>query len=79
MLIEIKQPTKYTDSLIFNKETGLELFISEGKWFVSGAENEAEALAALEAHNPIVTIPTAEEKLFNATGLTVAEFKALGL
>ena len=40
---------------------------------------EAELEAAIAKHVPVVKVLTAAEKLFNATGLTVAEYKALGL
>jgi hypothetical protein len=35
--------------------------------------------AAITKHVPVVKVLTAAEKLFNATGLTVAEYKALVL
>jgi hypothetical protein len=45
------------------------------------AKDEAKVSAIVAAHNGTMTPKelTAEEKLFNATGLTVAEYKALGL
>ena len=50
-------------------------------WLGIDAANEAKSAAIVAAHNGTMTPKelTPEEKLFNATGLTVAEYKALGL
>jgi hypothetical protein len=50
-------------------------------WLDIDAANESKAAAIVAAHNGTMTPkePTAAEKLFNATGLTVEEYKALGL
>ena len=59
---------------IFNSETGetLDREMSADEFAAYQAEQTAAALEAAK-------VPTAAEKLFNATGLTVAEYKALGL
>jgi len=48
--------------------------------FIRGDFTEAEAVAGIKAHIPAEIVPpTPAERLFAATGLTVAEYKALGL
>lgn len=73
-------PNKPTDSRLFEATTGWGLFIENGKMCVNGDCTEAEAKAALDAHNPPApTEPTLEEKL-TSVGLSVADLKsALGL
>jgi hypothetical protein len=50
-------------------------------WLDINAADEDKAAAIVAAHNGNLTPkePTPAEKLFAATGLTVAEYKALGL
>jgi hypothetical protein len=85
MKIQIEQPQKHTDSIIFKQETGFELFVSEGVWFIDGAESEQEALSALENHNPENEAIKAKEAKelaqakLAALGLTADDLKALGL
>ena len=85
MKIQIEQPQKHTDSILFKKETGFDLFVSEDLWFIDGAASAEEALTALENHNPENDVikaqeakATAEAKLA-ALGLTAEDLKALGL
>jgi len=85
MKIQITQPQKHTDSILFKEETGFDLYISEDVWFIDGAESEQEALTALENHNPENEMlklqeakKVAEAKLA-ALGLTADDLKALGL
>ena len=57
-----------------------EVYIREDKLVIGGDLTQAQALAGIKAHVPVAPTPlTAEEKLFAKTGLTVAEYKALGL
>jgi hypothetical protein len=57
-----------------------EVYIREDKLVIGGEVTEAAAKAAIAAHVPAPIVPpTAAEKLYAATGLTVAEYKALGL
>ncbi|CAB4168168.1 hypothetical protein UFOVP874_5 [uncultured Caudovirales phage] len=54
----------------------------EGSLFLDiDAANESKVAAIVAAHNGTMKAKelTPEEKLFNATGLTVAEYKTLGL
>lgn len=47
---------------------------------IVGDLTQAQVKVGLAAHSPAPIIPpTAAEKLLNATGLTVAEYKGLGL
>jgi len=63
------------------EELGAEMvYINEDLLYVVGDLTEAKVKAGIAAHVPAAIIePTAEEKLFAKTGLTVAEYKALGL
>jgi len=71
---------KRIDSLIFEKETGLFLFMRDLDYFVGGAKSQDDAQALVDAHNPPVpTDSTIEEKLASV-GLSIADLKvALGL
>jgi len=79
MKYKVTKTNAFANSDIFNAETGCELFTIDGDFYVSGAESQAQANALMAAHHPILVVLTPAEKLFNATGLTVAEYKALGL
>ena len=80
MELKIEKPTKAINSLIFNKDTGFNLFQLEGDYYLSGEANEKELLDAFAAHNPPAPIePTVSDKLA-IVGLTVTDLKtALGL
>lgn len=57
-----------------------EVYVVGDKLIIGGDLTEAQAKAGVAAHVPAPIVPpTAAEKLFAATGLTVAEYKALGL
>lgn len=77
MKIKINTPTKAVNSQQFLEETGYDLTCVDNEFYLSGEATKAELLAAFDAHT--VKVPTPAEKLFNATGLTVEEYKALGL
>jgi hypothetical protein len=80
MQIKINKPTKYVDSMLFQEESGLSLFIENGAWFINGAENENEALTALENHNPINSALQAtndKAALLAKLGITADEAKLL--
>ena len=81
MEYKVSNQNKPTDSLIFYKQTGLNLFTKDdGFFYISGCESQEQADAAIAAHNPPApTEPTVEEKLASV-GLSVADLKvALGL
>lgn len=80
MEIKIEKPTKYADSMIFLKETGLNYFMRDGEYYLSGEATEKELLDAFAAHNPTPPAePTVTEKLASV-GLSVSDLKAaLGL
>ena len=71
---------KRIDSLIFEKETGLLLFMRDADYFVGGAKSQKDAQALVDAHNPPVPVePTVADKLASV-GLSVSDLKAaLGL
>jgi hypothetical protein len=80
MLIEIQKPNKYIDSILLEKESGFHLYHYEGKTFMHGEGTEEQALAALEAHNPIEPNNLTVQQKLEKAGLTVEELKeALGL
>ena len=79
MKYKVTKINPLANSDIFQTETGLELFTIEGEFYIEGADSQAHADSLMAAHNPIEVVLTPAEKLFNATGLTVAEYKALGL
>lgn len=80
MLIEIENPNKYVDSILLEKESGFHLYHHEGKTFMQGEGTEQEALAALEAHNPIQPSELDISQKLASVGLSVEELKiALGL
>lgn len=62
-------------------ELGCEsVYVADNKLIIGGDLTEAQAKAGIDIHIPALPIPpTPAEKLFAATGLTVAEYKALGL
>jgi hypothetical protein len=76
MQIKIDTPIKHVDSMLFQEESGLSLFIENGAWFIGGTDDEEIALAALANHNPIIpTEPTLNDKLASV-GLSIEELKA---
>ena len=79
-IYEIAKPNKLVNSEIFFQQYGCSLFMEDGKWFVSGAKNQAEAERFIEAHNPPAPKnPTIQEKLASV-GLNLDDLKvALGL
>ena len=80
MQIKINKPTKYVDSMIFQEESGLSLFIENGQWFIGGTDDEKAALAALANHNPIneQTQAAADKAaLLAKLGITADEAKLL--
>ena len=77
---KVNNPNKPTDSTLFKQETGCELFVRDGDWFVFGADSADKAQTLLDAHNPAApTEPTIVEKLASV-GLSIDDLKAaLGL
>lgn len=77
---KIDKPNKPVHSSIFFEETGFNLFTKDNEFYVSGCNSQAEADAAIAAHNPPApTEPTVQEKLASV-GLSVDDLKvALGL
>ena len=73
-------PNKPLNSTVFFEETGFYLQVRNGELYVVGDCTEAQAEAALAAHNPPApTEPTVAEKLASV-GLSVTDLKeALGL
>ena len=49
---KLLNPNKPVNSWIFLQETGLDLHFRNGEFWVSGDCTQAEAEAALAAHNP---------------------------
>lgn len=69
-------PKKALSSEIFKSETGFDLYQREDKLVINGECTEAQAIAALEAHNPPApTKPTVEQKLASV-GLSIDDLKA---
>jgi len=67
---------KRIDSLIFEKETGLSLFMLDEVYYVTGAKSQDEAQALVDAHNPPApTEPTVADKLASV-GLSLEELRA---
>lgn len=57
-----------------------DVYVRDDTLVIVGELTEAQAAAGVAAHIPAPPkVLTPAEKLFNATGLTVAEYKALGL
>ena len=77
---KVTTPKKATDSILFKNETGFDLFVRDGNWFVSGDVTAAQAQSMLDNHNPPApTEPTIEQKLASV-GLSISDLKsALGL
>ena len=73
---KVKTPNKPTNSDIFKKETGCDLFAREDGFYVSGDITAAQAQAFLDAHNPpALTEKTVAEKLASV-GLSIDDLKA---
>ena len=49
---KIATPKKPTNSSIFFKDTGFNLFTRDDSFYVSGCETQKEADDAIAAHNP---------------------------
>ena len=78
---KLQKPNKPLSSELFLQENkGCQLFTIENELFISGFDSQAQAEAALAAHNPPApTEPTVADKLASV-GLSVADLKAaLGL
>jgi len=77
---KIDTPNKPVNSQSFLDETGFNLYTRDDGFYVSGCETQAEADAAIAAHNPPApTEPTVAEKLASV-GLSVDDLKdALGI
>jgi hypothetical protein len=72
-------PNKPLNSMIFEEQTGFNLFIREDKLFISGDLSKEKAQELLDAHDGTVPEPTVADKLARV-GLSVADLKeALGL
>jgi hypothetical protein len=76
MLLEIQKPNKYVDSILLEKESGFHLYQHEEKTFMQGEGTEEEALAALEAHNPIPPAELTVAEKLASVGLSLEELKA---
>ena len=76
----IATPQKPVNSQFFFEQTGCELYMRDGVFYISGCQSQAEADALIEAHNPPAPKePTVEEKLASV-GLSLDDLKsALGL
>ena len=77
--IQIDKPTKYADSLIFNKDTGHSYFVRNDVYYLSGDATKEQLLAAFAAHNPVEPAPLSLSNKLAALGLTTDDLKALGL
>ena len=79
-IFKIQSPNKFTNSQLFRKQTGFALYTKDDDFYVAGCETQAEADAAIAAHNPPApTELTVEEKLASV-GLNLNDLKAaLGL
>ena len=77
---KLPMPNKPLNSSVFFDETGFYLQVRDGELYVVGDCTEAQAEAALAAHNPPApTEATVADKLAGV-GLSVADLKAaLGL
>lgn len=75
MEFKIETPKKPVNSIKFFDETGLTIFIRENEWFIGGDCTEAQAKAALDAHNGTMPEPTIVQKLASV-GLSLEELKA---
>ena len=73
---KIANPNKPTDSLIFEKETGCDLFVRNGEWFVSGDITAEEAESFIEAHNPTPPAPPTVAEKLASVGLLIDDLKA---
>ena len=80
MAYKIAKQNKPLNSKIFFEDTGFLLYVENDELYVSGCASQAEADAAIAAHNPPApTEPTVQEKLASV-GLSVDDLKtALGL
>ena len=78
---KVQTPNKPLSSELFAQENeGCQLFTIENELFISGFDSQAQAEAALAAHNPPApTEPSVADKLASV-GLSVDDLKtALGL
>jgi hypothetical protein len=75
-IYEIAKPNKPVNSQIFFEEFGCSLFVEDDKWYVGGAESQAQADAFIEAHIvPAPQEPTIQDKLASV-GLSLDELRA---
>jgi hypothetical protein len=76
--IQIDKPTKYADSLIFNKDTGYSYFVRNDVYYLSGDATKEQLLAAFAAHNPVQPAPSTDKAaLLAKLGITADEAKLL--
>ena len=76
--IQIDKPTKYADSLIFNKDTGYSYFVRNDVYYLSGDATKEQLLAAFAAHNPVEPVPSTDKAaLLTRLGITADEVKLL--
>ena len=75
---KVEMPNKPLSTELFAKENlGCNLFTIENELFISGFDSQAQAEAALAAHNPPApTQPSVAEKLAKL-GITADELKTL--
>ena len=74
MEIKIEKPTKYADSLLFEKETGFSFFMRDGDYYISGEATEKKLLDAFAAHNPTAPIAlTGKDAVLTKLGITESE------
>lgn len=79
-IYEFATPTQLNGTQLKDELNAELVYVRDNKLVIVGDLSETQAAAGLAAHVPVVPPPpTAAEKLFAATGLTAAEYKALGL
>jgi hypothetical protein len=77
---KVNNPNKPTDSTLFSQETGCELFVRDGEWFVFGAESPDKAQSLLDSHNPPAPKELTIVEKLASVGLSIDDLKAaLGL
>jgi hypothetical protein len=77
---KVKSPNKPVNSEIFRNETGADLCIRDGEWYVSGDISAEEAQELLDAHNPPAPKELTVAEKLASVGLSVDDLKAaLGL
>jgi hypothetical protein len=77
---KVKAPNKPCNSDIFRNETGADLFIRDGEWYVSGNISAEEAQELLDNHNPPAPKELTVAEKLASVGLDLDDLKAaLGL